>query len=61
MKIVVTGTRGIPNIMGGIETHCEELLPRLVQLGYDITIITSSRFIAGIFPVSESEKPSGML
>ena len=25
MKIVVTGTRGIPNIMGGVETHCEEL------------------------------------
>ena len=21
MKIVVTGTRGIPNIMGGVETH----------------------------------------
>lgn len=25
MKVVVTGTRGIPGIMGGIETHCEEL------------------------------------
>ena len=25
MKIVVTGTRGIPGIMGGVETHCEEL------------------------------------
>lgn len=27
MKIVVTGTRGIPGIMGGVETHCEELFP----------------------------------
>ena len=26
MKLVVTGTRGIPDIMGGVETHCEGLL-----------------------------------
>ena len=26
MKLVVTGTRGIPDIMGGVETHCKELL-----------------------------------
>ena len=29
MKLVVTGTRGIPDIMGGVETHCEELFPRI--------------------------------
>jgi hypothetical protein len=29
MKIVVTGTRGIPGIMGGVETHCEELFRAL--------------------------------
>ena len=28
MKIVVTGTRGIPNVMGGVEKQCEELFPR---------------------------------
>ena len=39
MKIVVTGTRGIPNIMGGVETHCEELFPRMVQRGYYVTVI----------------------
>lgn len=39
MKIIVTGTRGIPNIMGGVETHCEELFPRIVRKGYDVTII----------------------
>ena len=38
-QIYVTGTRGIPNIMGGVETHCEELFPRLVALGYDVTVI----------------------
>lgn len=29
MKIVVLGTRGFPNIQGGVETHCEELYKRL--------------------------------
>lgn len=39
MKIVVTGTRGIPNIMGGVETHCEELFTRIARLGGDVTVI----------------------
>lgn len=38
MKIVVTGTRGIPNIMGGVETHCEELFPRIAKHGIDVTL-----------------------
>ncbi len=45
MKIVVTGTRGIPDVMGGVETHCEELFPRLVELGYDITVIRRSAYV----------------
>lgn len=44
-KIVVAGTRGVPNIMGGVETHCEELFPRLVENGYDVTIIRRSAYI----------------
>lgn len=39
MKIVVTGTRGIPDIPGGVETHCEELYPRLAKMGHDVTVI----------------------
>lgn len=39
MKVVVLGTRGIPDIMGGIETHCQELYPRLVERGADIVIL----------------------
>ena len=31
MKIIVTGTPGIPNVMGGVETHCEELFPRIAD------------------------------
>ena len=45
MHIVVIGTRGIPNILGGVETHCEELYPRLVSLGCDVTIIRRSCYI----------------
>ena len=38
MKIIVTGTRGIPDVMGGVETHCEELFPRIARRGEDVKI-----------------------
>lgn len=44
-KVVVAGTRGIPNIMGGVETHCEELFPRLAGLGYDVTVIRRDKYV----------------
>lgn len=45
MKIVVTGTRGIPNIMGGVETHCEELFPRIAKQGFDVTVIRRTDYV----------------
>lgn len=45
MKIVVTGTRGIPDILGGVETHCQELFPRIAQKGADITIIRRESYV----------------
>lgn len=45
MKIVVTGTRGIPAIMGGVETHCEELFPRVAALGFDVTVMRRSSYV----------------
>ena len=45
MKIVVTGTRGIPNIQGGVETHCEELYPRLAAMGHDVTVVRRSCYV----------------
>lgn len=45
MKIIVTGTRGIPNIMGGVETHCEELFPRIAAKGYDVTVIRRKSYV----------------
>lgn len=46
MKIIVLGTRGIPDILGGVETHCQELFPRIELLGHhDITVITRSPYV----------------
>ena len=45
MKIIVTGTRGIPNIMGGVETHCEELFPRIASKGYDVTVVRRKNYV----------------
>lgn len=45
MKLVVTGTRGIPNIMGGVETHCEELFPRIAAKGIDTTVIRRNSYV----------------
>lgn len=31
VRIAVIGLRGVPDVMGGIETHCTELLPRMLS------------------------------
>ena len=38
-RVFVVGTRGIPGALGGVETHCEELFPRLAALGWDVTVV----------------------
>lgn len=45
MKIVVVGLRGFPNIQGGVETHCEELFPRIVAQGCDVTVVRRKGFV----------------
>lgn len=45
MKIVVTGTRGIPNILGGVETHCQELYPRIVKAGHEVILIRRKAYV----------------
>jgi glycosyltransferase involved in cell wall biosynthesis len=52
LKIAVTGTRGIPDIQGGVETHCQELFPRIAALkNFDITVIRRKHYTQG--PLSE--------
>lgn len=45
MKLYVTGTRGIPDIMGGVETHCEELFPRIASKGVDVTVVRRLSYV----------------
>ncbi len=39
MKVVVIGTRGFPEVAGGVETHCCELYPRLAALGVEVIVL----------------------
>lgn len=55
MRIVVAGTRGIPGIQGGVETHCEELYPRIAALGHDVTVIRRSCYLTPAMK-AEAEK-----
>jgi glycosyltransferase involved in cell wall biosynthesis len=43
MRICVIGLRGIPDVMGGIETHCQNLYPRLARLDEDLEITVMAR------------------
>ncbi len=45
MKIIVIGTRGFPNVQGGIETHCEHLYPYVVKEGCNVSVITRKSYI----------------
>lgn len=45
MKIFVTGTRGIPNIPGGVESHCQELYPRIAAKGHEVLLSTRSPYV----------------
>ena len=46
MKIVVTGTRGIPGIQGGIETHCEELYPLIADRQHEVVVVRRPGYAA---------------
>lgn len=46
MNIVVIGTRGIPNVMGGVETHCEHLFPRIARKGFDVTLVRRESYVS---------------
>ncbi|HIF9383605.1 TPA: glycosyltransferase family 4 protein [Photobacterium damselae] len=51
-SILVLGTRGIPNVQGGVESHCQSLYPLLVEkYNLDITVTARKPYV----PYSESE------
>lgn len=45
MKIFVTGTRGIPDIPGGVEKHCQELYPLIAAAGHEVILATRSPYV----------------
>ncbi|ELO0742906.1 glycosyltransferase family 4 protein [Escherichia coli] len=45
-KITVLGTRGIPDVPGGVETHCQNLYPAIKkQFDMDICVIARSPYV----------------
>ncbi len=53
MKIVVTGTRGIPGIQGGVESHCEELYPLLKDENHEVIVVRRKEYISKGFETNE--------
>lgn len=39
------GTRGIPNIPGGVEKHCQELYPRIANKGHEVNLCARKSYI----------------
>lgn len=44
-KIFVLGIRGFPDVQGGPERHSQELYPRLIRFGCDVTVFTRTPYI----------------
>ena len=45
MIIAVFGTRGFPNIQGGVERHCEKLYPLIAERGHDVMVFARSPYV----------------
>ena len=46
MKICAIGLRGIPDVMGGIESHCQQLYPRITKSDVSVTVIARSPYVS---------------
>lgn len=51
--VAIIGLRGIPDVMGGVETHCAELLPRIAKQSEDLkfTVLARRRYATATDPV----------
>ncbi len=45
MKIVVIGTRGFPDVQGGVEVHCQNLYSCLAEAGCDVTVLARRTYV----------------
>lgn len=44
MKIAVIGSKGLPATQGGIEHHCKEIYPRMVQMGHEVDLYARTSY-----------------
>ena len=44
LRVTWLGLRGLPGVQGGIETHAEQLCPRLAALGCRVTVLTRAPY-----------------
>lgn len=51
LKICVLGTRGFPQIQGGVEAHCENLYPHLVRKDCEVIVFTRKPYVNTPFDV----------
>ncbi|MCU0552342.1 MAG: glycosyltransferase family 4 protein [Leptolyngbya sp. Prado105] len=49
MRIAVIGAKGLPAQQGGIEHHCQELYPRIVQQGHQVDLYARSSYTGSLF------------
>ena len=45
MRVIIVGTRGFPNVQGGLEKHCECLSVNLIKLGCDVIVFTRKPYV----------------
>ena len=60
MKIAVLGTRGFPNVQGGVEVHCENLYPRLVKRGCEVVVFGRAPYLKNRdSPIQQGKRHGG--
>ncbi len=46
-SVMALGLRGIPNVQGGIQSHCQQLYPRLISTNVSVDVIVRSPYMKG--------------
>jgi glycosyltransferase involved in cell wall biosynthesis len=45
LKVMVLGIRGFPDVPGGVETHAQNLYPRIAAKGWDVEVLVRTPFV----------------
>ncbi len=60
LRVAVVGTRGIPDIQGGVETHCQELYPLIAGQGIDVTLIRRKPYADSVATARDLKEWAGV-